>query len=435
MKSSRIINNAKWIVICKLLQSLLQLVIGMISARYLGPSNYGLINYAASVMAFALPIMRLGFDSTLVREYVEYPEKQATITGTSIVMNLLSGATCTVLVTIFVLLANTGDGTTITVCSLYSLSLIFAAAEMIQYWFQYKLFSKYSSVIMLCTYFIVSAYKIFLLITQRSVYWFAVTHSIEYGLVSVCLLAVYYKKGGRFNFSWKFGQRMLKTSKHYILASLMLVIIQNTDHVMLTFMSGKTENGYYSAAITAAGVFQFVYTAIIDSYRPVILANKKEKSDEYLLNLTRLYSLMIYMSLLQSLVFSIFGNIIIGILYGADYANAISVFRILVWYLAFAILGTVRNVWILAEQKQKYLWIINLSGAIFNVLLNSVLIRLMGACGAALASLVTQIFANFILGFIWKPLKENNVLILKSLSPKFAFCEAKKLILAAIHGN
>lgn len=430
MKGAKVINNAKWIIACKLAQSVLQLVVGMICARYLGPSNYGLINYAASIVAFFIPVMRLGFDATLVREYVEFPEKESEITGTSLVFNVTSGLVCLLGVIAFSAVSNVNDGTTILVCGLYSLSLIFAAAEMIQYWFQYKLLSKYSSVIMLGTYFAVSAYKIILLITQSTVHWFAATHSIEYGLIAVCLFVVYYRKGGRLRFSWTLGKSMLKNSRHYILAALMLVIIQNTDHIMLTSIAGKTENGFYSAAITAAGIFQFVYTAIIDSYRPIILENKKENSDEYRLNLTRVYSLMLYMSFAQSVVFTILGDIIIGILYGGDYAAAVPVFRILVWYLAFAIMGTVRNVWILAEQKQKYLWMINLSGALFNILLNSVLIRYMGACGAALASLMTQIFANFVIGFIWSPLKENNRIILKSLSPKFAFSEAKKLIAA-----
>lgn len=430
MKGAKVINNAKWIIACKLAQSVLQLVVGMICARYLGPSNYGLINYAASIVAFFIPVMRLGFDATLVREYVEFPEKESEITGTSLVFNVTSSLVCLLGVIAFSAVSNVNDGTTILVCGLYSLSLIFAAAEMIQYWFQYKLLSKYSSVIMLGTYFAVSAYKIILLITQSTVHWFAATHSIEYGLIAVCLFVVYYRKGGRLRFSWTLGKSMLKNSRHYVLAALMLVIIQNTDHIMLTSIAGKTENGFYSAAITAAGIFQFVYTAIIDSYRPIILENKKENSDEYRLNLTRVYSLMLYMSFAQSVVFTILGDIIIGILYGGDYAAAVPVFRILVWYLAFAIMGTVRNVWILAEQKQKYLWMINLSGALFNILLNSVLIRYMGACGAALASLMTQIFANFVIGFIWSPLKENNRIILKSLSPKFAFSEAKKLIAA-----
>ena len=435
MKKNRVINNAKWIVLCKLAQSALQLVVGMISARYLGPSNYGLISYAASIVAFAIPIMRLGFDATLVREYVESPDQEGKIAGTSVTLNLISSVACIFGVIGFSTVSNVNDHTTILVCSLYSLSLIFAAVEMIQYWFQYKLLSKYSSVIMLGSYFAVSAYKIFLLVTQKSVYWFAVTHSIEYCLIALCLFAVYYKQGGRLSFSWALAKKLLKNSKHYILAALMLVLIQNTDHIMLTLTVGEAENGFYSAAITAAGIFQFVYTAVVDSYRPVILDNKKKENSEYSLNMTRLYSLTLYLSLAQSVVFTVFGEIIIGILYGNDYAAAVPVFRILVWFLAFSMMGSVRNVWILAEQKQKYLWVINLSGALFNIVLNFVLIKPLGACGAALASLMTQVFSNLILGFIWKPLRENNKLIINSLRPNFAFGEAKKLLHTVLKKN
>ncbi len=428
MKGNRIVNNAKWIVLCKLAQSVLQLVVGMISARYLGPSNYGLINYAASIVAFAIPVMRLGFDATLVREYVEAPDNEGKIAGTSIVLNLISGVFCTLAVIGFSAVSNVNDHEAVLVCALYSLSLIFAAAEMIQYWFQYKLLSKYSSLVMLFSYFAVSAYKIFLLATEKSVYWFAVTHSVEYGLIALFLFIIYLRKGGKLRFSLSLGKKMLKNSRHYILAAMMLVLIQNTDHIMLTLMIGKAENGFYSAAITAAGIFQFVYTAIVDSCRPVILANKKEQSDEYYLNMTRLYSLTLYLSLAQSLVFTLGGNIIIGILYGNEYAAAVPVFRILVWFLAFSMMGSVRNVWILAEQKQRYLWIINLSGALFNVLLNLLLIKPFGASGAAFASLMTQVFSNLILGFIWRPLRENNKLIINSLRPGFAFEQAKKLV-------
>ncbi len=428
MKKATVFNNAKWIIICKLAQSVLQLVVGMLCARYLGPSNYGLINYAASIVAFVIPIMRLGFDATLVREFVESPEKEGEIVGTSLVLNVVSGLACMLGVVGFASVANVNETVTIIVCGLYSLSLIFAAAEMIQYWFQYKHLSKYSSLTMLGVYFVVSAYKIFLLATDKSVYWFAVTNSIEYGLIALVLFLLYFKQGGNISFSRDCAKRMFKNSRYYIIAAMMLVIIQNTDHIMLTTMIGEEENGYYSAAITAAGVFQFVYTAIVDSFRPVILANKKENNDKYLLDMTQLYSLTLYLSVLQSIGFTVFGKLIIGILYGAEYSAAVPIFRILVWYLAFSMMGTVRNVWILAEQKQKCLWIINLSGALFNITLNLVFIRYFGGYGAAFASLLTQIFANFILGFIWRPLRENNKILLKSLSPKFAFQEAKKLL-------
>ena len=78
----------------------------------------------------------------------------------------------------------------------------------------------------------------------------------------------------------------------------------------------------------------------------------------------------------------------------------------------------VRNIWILAENKQKYLWIINLSGALANVALNAVLIPSMGSDGAAWASLVTQMFTNVVTGFLIRPIRRNNRLMFQSLNPK-----------------
>ena len=68
MTNNKIIKNASWIIVCKILESIVSLVIGMLTARYLGPSNYGLINYASSIVAFVAPIMQLGITNILVQE-------------------------------------------------------------------------------------------------------------------------------------------------------------------------------------------------------------------------------------------------------------------------------------------------------------------------------------------------------------------------------
>lgn len=428
MEHKKVLNNAKWIIVCKIAQSVLQLVIGMVSARYLGPSNYGLINYAASIVAFALPIMKLGLDAIIVYELVESPEREGEIMGTSLTLNVVSGLLCIGGVSIFAWLANWGETETILVCVLYSLSILFAALEMIQYWYQYKLLAKYSSVIMLVAYLLVSAYKIYLLAASKSIYWFAVSHSVEYGTIGILLIWCYRSnKGGALSFSWNRAKKMLAKSKHYILAALMVVIIQNTDHIMLTSMVGKAENGYYSAAITSAGVAQFVFTAIIDSFRPLILSAKKHSREEYEDNLAKLYGIIIYLSIAQSLVFTIFAPIIIKLLYGAAYAAAVPVLQILTWYRAFSFMGTIRNIWLLADDKQRYLPAINLVGVVLNIILNALVIPLWGACGAAMASLVTQVAMNFVLGFVVKPLRPNNRLMLRGTNPKYLFGELKTI--------
>lgn len=418
MTGKKIFNNAKWIIACRIVQALLQLVIGMLSARYLGPSNYGLINYAASVVAFVLPLMQLGLQSTLIQELIDNPDKEGEIMGTALAMDAISSLGCIVMVYAFVSSVNHGEAETILVCVLYSVSLLFRAMELMHCWFQSKLQSKYPSVIMLCAYVIVSGYKIYLLIAEKNIYWFSAVSSIEYGIVGISLILIYYKLGAqKFSFSFQTAKRLFARSKYYILASMMVTVFQNTDHIMLKMISGDAENGFYSAAITCAGVCQFVYLAITDSARPVILTCKKEGSSDYEKNISRLYCVTTYMTLVQGVGFTIFAKPIVSILYGEAYLAAIPVLRNLVWYIAFVFMGSVRNIWILAEGKQSLVWQLNLAGAGINILINSILIPQWGACGAATASLVTQIFTNFVLGFLVQPLRENNRLLLKGLNP------------------
>lgn len=419
MVKDRAFQNAKWIIICKIIQSILQMVIGMLSARYLGPSNYGLISYASSVVAFAVPFMQLGLSETLVQEYISKPEKEGEILGTCLAMNLVSSVVCMIGATSFSMIANRGEKTTVLVCVLYSISLIFQAVEMTKYWFQAKLLSKYSSLAMLGAYMVVSLYKIYLLVSGKSVYWFALSHAVEYGCIGLLLLVTYKRVGGqKIRPSLSRAKNMFSRSKYYIVASLMVTVFQNTDHVMLKLIAGDAENGYYTTAITCTIIVSFVYAAIIDSARPVIFESKQQSQESFEQNVSKLYSVLIYLTLVQSICFTILAKPIVMILYGGDYLPAVPVLRIIVWQLAFSYMGTVRNIWILSEGHHNMLWRINLLGAVANFLLNAVLIPGLGACGAAAASVLTQIFTNFILGFILKPIRRNNQLLLKGLNPE-----------------
>lgn len=425
----RILGNAKWIIVCKIAQSLIQFIVGLLSARYLGPSNYGLINYAASITAFFLPVMRLGLDSTLVREYSDKTERQGQLLGTSLLMNMASSIACIIGVTSFAAVANRGETVTIIVCALYSTSMFFQAFEMLQYWFQAKLLSKYSSLAMLSSYVVVSAYKIWLLTTGKSVYWFALSHAVEYGSTGILLLITYCMKGGqKISFSLVAAKELLSKSRHYIVAMLMVVVYGRTGNILLTLLCGESENGYLATAVTCTFIAGFVFDAIIDTARPVVLESKQHYQQEYEKNVSRVYCLTTWLSIAQSVFFTLFAGTVVKILYGDAYLPAVPVLRILCWQSAFSYMGYVRNIWILAEEKHQVLWKINLSGAIFNIAVNVILIPLWGACGAALASVMTQFFTNVIMGFILKPIRENNRLLLKGMDPRLVWDMAKMLL-------
>lgn len=418
--NNKVLKNASWIIICKVIQSLLALVINMLTARYLGPSNFGLITYAASLVAFAVPLMQLGFTNILVQEIIYRPEREGEILGTSILLSTASSLFCIAGVTAFAYAMNPDERETVIICLLYSVLLLFQAMDMIEYWFQAKLLSKYTSLVSLFVYFVVASYKIWLLVTEKSVYWFAISNALDYGLISISSIIIYRRIGGdHFRFSPELAVSMFNKSKHYIVSSMMITIFAQTDKIMLKQMLDETATGYYGAAVACAGLTGFVFAALIDSFRPSIFEGLKINEEVFSHRLTLLYSVIIYLSLLQSAAMTVLARLVILILYGAAYAPAASALRIVVWYTTFSYIGAVRNIWILAKNKQKYLWVINLSGALANVLLNWLLIPLIGIHGAALASLITQFFTNIVIGWIMSPIRDNNKLIIKSLDPRY----------------
>ena len=418
MKRIKVLKNAIWIIGCKIIKAILTLIVTMITARYLGPSNYGLISYAASLVTVVTPLMKLGLDSTLVYELVNNPKDEGKILGSTLLMCFVSGILCLIGIITFVSLVNAGEKDTLIVCSLYGVLLIFQAFEMIQYWFQAKLLSKYCSISMLLSYVIITLFQLYLLITSKSVYWFALSYSIDYLLISIFLIFFYKKNGkSKFKFSKKTFSKLLKNSKYYIISSMMVTIFAQTDKVMLKLMINNKAVGYYSAAVTCANMLAFVFAAVIDSIRPTVYEAQKESKMKFENRMIQMYSIIIYFSLFVSLFITIFSPLIIKILYGNSYTESIPALRLIVWYTTFSYLGTIRNVWIIAVNKQKHLWKINLSGALLNIILNSFLIPLYGIMGAAFASLMTQIFTNFIIGFIIKDIKDNNKLMVKSLNP------------------
>lgn len=422
MLKNKTVKNATWIIVCKIIQAGLSLVVTMLSSRVLGPAGYGLINYAMSIVTFLAPIMYLGFTSVLVQEIVQHPELEGETLGTAVAMSFFSSLVCIGGVAAFVSIANKGETETLIVCLLYSVLLIFQSVEIIVYWFQAKLLSKYSSLAILAAFIAVSLYQLWVLFTGKSIYWFAISNALNYFLIASILIIIYKKLGGqKLSFSFNMFRRMFARSKYYIISDMMITIFAQTDRIMIKLMLGDSQTGYYSAAVTCATMTGFVFTAIIDSMRPTILEAKKDNTPGYELNLKRLYNIVIYLSLLQSLLITLLSGLIVRILYGSDYAAAVPALRIVAWYTTFSYIGSVRNIWILAEGKQKYLLFINMLGAVANVALNFLLIGKFGINGAAFASLITQIFTNVVIGFIFKDIRQNNYIMLKSLSPNIFF--------------
>lgn len=417
---SKELKNASWIIIGKIFQMVLSLFVGLLTARYLGPSNYGLVNYGASYVALFSSFCTLGINSVIIKEFADHPDEEGLSLGTALGLRAASSILSAIMIVAIVCVVDHNEPLTIQVTALCSFSLIFHIFDTINYWFQFRYQSKVTAFVTLIAYAASSAYKIVLLVFQMNVRWFAFATSIDYIVVAILLLVAYKRSGGqKFHFSLQKSKNILKISHHYILVGMMVSIYGQTDKLMLKQMVDETAVGFYSTATTVCGMWSFIIGALVDSIYPTIIRLYNEgKMAAFDRKNRQLYAIVFYVSVAVSVLFFFLGDFVIEILYGAAYAPAAMPLKIVCWYTAFSYLGTARNAWVVCENKQNYLKYIYVGAAAINVLTNFIFIPIWGASGAAAASLCTQILTSIVLPYFIKGLRPNAKLMLDAIMLK-----------------
>lgn len=413
---NREITNAGWLIGGKAAQMALSFFISICAARYLGPDNYGIIHYASAYVAFFTAFCTLGINSVIIKDFVDNPDEQGETIGTALVLRTASSIVSVAVISGIVQIVDRDEPLTVTVVSLCSLSLVFQAADTINYWFQSRYESKVTAVVTLVAYAATSAYKIMLLVTRRDIRWFAFAPSVDYICIAILLVVVYWRRNGpKLSFSLQKGGRLLTKSYHYILSGLMVAIYGQTDKLMLKHMLDEASVAHYSLAASLNLMWVFVLQAIIDSVYPTIMALYKTDRAQFERKNRQLYALVIYVSLFVAVCFTVFGRRGIQLLYGDAYIEAAKPLRIITWYTIFSYLGVARNAWIVCENRQRYLKYLYLGAVVINIVLNWFLIPLWGASGAAAASLATQVMTSIILPAFMKDMRPNVKLMIDAL--------------------
>lgn len=414
--SNKTVKNAGWIVGGRLVNKGLAFLVGILTARYLGPGDFGLINYASAYITFFASVCTLGINSVIIKEFMDHPEEAGQAIGTTLVLRAVSSLLSAVMVVGLAAVVDRDEPATVFVVALSSLGLVFQIFNTLNYWFQSRLQSKYCVIATVISYIVVSGYKIILLVTGKDVAWFAVSTSIAYAVEGVFLLLVYRKEGGPgFSFSVRKAGQLLSASGSFIVSGLMVSIYASTDKLMLKQMLDQAAVGHYALAVSLSTTWGFVLQAVIDSVCPSVIQACGQGSEAFNRKNRQLYAIVFYFAMFMSLLITVLAKPIVGILYGEVYLPAVQPLRIVVWYTAFSYLGVARNPWIVCENRQRYLKYLYIGSALINVLLNWLWIPVWGASGAALASLVTQMSTTVFLPALIRPLRPNAKLMLEAV--------------------
>lgn len=424
---NKTLRNALWIIGGRLVHKGLAFCVGILAARYLGPGNYGLIDYVAAYTTFFASLCTLGIDSVIIKDFVEHPEEEGQAIGTTLVLRGASSLLSGVMILGIVAIADRGEKTTLLVAALGSIGLVFRSFDTVQQWFQSRLKSRYVSMAALIAFAAAACYKLALLVTGRSVEWFALATAVEHVVLAAILLTAYRRSGGpKLCFSRRKAKALLGASGSYILSGLMISVYAATDRLMLKHMLDTSAVGYYGLAVSLSTAWGFVLRAVIDSVYPDLIRSYSRGREVFERKNRQLYAMVIYGALAASVAVCLLARPIVAVLYGDAYLAAVPPLRIVVWYTVFSYLGVARNAWVVCENKQRYLTYLYFGAAVVNVLLNLAMIPRWGTSGAAWASLLTQVATTVVLPLLIPALRPNGRLMLEAAMLKDVFSKGER---------
>jgi O-antigen/teichoic acid export membrane protein len=418
--------NTGWLFVEKCLRIVVGFSVGVWVARYLGPERLGILNYAQSFVFLFSAFATLGLDGIVIRELVKHPEKRDILLGTSFVLKLAGAVISISFLSVAIYLSQIDTNTTL-IMLLFGFVVIFQTFNVIDFYFQSKVLSKYVALSQAISMVLISAGKIALILSAASLIWFAFVIAIE-ALLIACGLTIYYLKSGSSLRLWIFDRSVAKAliadSWPLILSALMVSLYMRIDQVMITHMISPTSNGYYAAAVKISELWYFIPTIIVGSVFPAVVRAKTTDSRMYNTRLQQLYIVTLWSSILIVLPIAFWSESIVNLLYGQTFAPAANVLKIHSWTLILVSLGVASSSWYISENLQKLAFARTFFGMVVNIILNSHFIPIWGIIGATYATLISYFVASFLFDFF--PRKTRPVFVMKLRSFLFWRLYAEK---------
>ena len=409
--------NTSWLFFEKILRMVVGLFVGIWVARYLGPEQFGLFSYAQSFVGLFVVISTLGIDNIIVRELLKTDDARYDLIGTAFLIKLI-GAIIVLIILAIVINFTANDSYTNTLIFIIASASIFQSFNVIDFYFQSKVMSKYVVYANIVSLFISSIIKVTLILNEASLIAFAWVILFD-SLVIACGYIFFYFKHHLSIKSWKFdkniGIDLLKDSWPFIFVGTIGLIQARIDQVMIKEMIGSLEVGYYSVALRLIESVAFSTTLVYNSFLPGIISAKNYSIEMYRTRLLNFYRLNFILFLVVAIPIFLFANGIVLFLYGNAYESSGILLSLMAVRLFFANMGTARQAFIVMENMQKYAMLTLMLGTVVNVGLNYLWIEEYGARGAIVATICSWFVTVFLIDSFYKTAQKNFVLQLKAI--------------------
>ena len=414
----KVIGNTGWLLFDRILRMSVGIFVTIWVARYLGPEQFGLLNYAFALTAIISLLSTLGLEQIIIRELASDSEQKNVVLGSAFVLKLSGSVVSLILSIVIASLIRPGEYLTVVIVGIISAGTIFQSLDVIDLFFKSQVESKYPVFSKSIPFVFLNITKIILILNNAPLIAFALAAFAEIILGAFGLL-ITYRITKNDILAWKFNfnkaKELIVESWPLLLSSVAVLIYMRIDQVMLGQIIGDSSVGLYSAALKLSEVWYAIPVAIMNSATPIITKSYLHDLNQYRNRLQKLFNLMTLIGLALAIPVTFLAPLIIKIIYGNQYIASASILSIHIWTSIFVGWGLLKDMILVTQHLTKIILITATVGAASNVLINYILIPIYLGVGAAWATLISQMLSASIVLIFFSNTREFTLMQIKSL--------------------
>lgn len=413
-----IIKNTFWLALAEGITRFLKFILIVYVARILGATEYGKFTFALAFTSIFIIFSDFGLSTIITREFSQEKEREKEFSAIISLKILLSlGTFILILLGSFFITKDLLIQKIIWILGIYAILSNFCAIFFA--FFQARQKMEYQSWSQILEAIFLTGFGFFVLFKFPSVQNLSYSYLFGSFLAFVFILIFFHLKVFplRISFEKFIWKKFLKMSWPLALTALFASIYSYTDSVMLGYFKKITENGWYNAAFKIASATSIPMTLISQSFYPALSSAFKESKERLQKIWDYQMGIMIFLAVPIVTGGIVLAPKIIDFVYDPSFFPSILAFQILIIMIGIVFLLTPFNQILIVSHLQEKVFLVSFSGAIFNVILNLILIPRYSLYGAAIATVITYLLILFLLfKFTQKltPIKPFNVKLLFS---------------------
>lgn len=401
----KVVSNVYWATLGKVINVLSSLFVGILVARYLGPRDFGLMNYVISYVTLFSVLAKFGLDNIEIRELAKEGSNKNEILGTAFSIRMFF-ALITIILVFITLLVFESDTFTFIMVMVYSLSLILNSLNVIRNYFTAIVYNEYVVKSEIARTLIGAAIKVLLLLIKAPLEWFIIAITFDFVLIDAGFIYSYRKKVGSLK-EWKFkktvAKYLVKESFPILLSAAAIVIYQRIDQIMIRNMIDEQALGQFAVAVKISEIGVFIPTVISQTIMPLLVKAHQESKTLYNIKRAKFMDIMVWGPFLLSLGLFLLAKPAVIVLFGEEYFDAIKVLQILSWKIFLVSIFIASSQLIVLEGIQKYHVFTSIGGCIISVVLNLILIPNYGIIGSSWTIIIAFIYTGYISNLTIRP--------------------------------